>query len=33
MRGCLDLKGYYTNDPTFGDQCKSCGENYPNFED
>ena len=33
MNGCLHLKGYYTNDPTFRDQCKSCGENYPNFED
>ena len=33
MRGCLHLKGYYTNDPTFRDQCKSCGENYPDFED
>ena len=32
MRGCLHLKGYYTNDPVFKDQCKSCGENYPNFE-
>ncbi len=32
MRGCLHLKGYYTNDLTFKDQCKSCGENYPNFE-
>ena len=33
MRGCLHLKGYYTNDMTFADQCKSCGENYPKFED
>ena len=33
MRGCLHLKGYYTNDPTFADQCKSCGENYTDFED
>lgn len=32
MRGCLHLKGYYTNDLTFGDQCKSCGENYPESE-
>ena len=33
MRGCLHLKGYYSNDMTFKDQCKSCGENYPDFED
>lgn len=33
MNGCLHLKGYYTNDLTFRDQCKSCGENYPNFEE
>ena len=33
MRGCLHLKGYYTNDPIFRDQCKSCGENYPDYED
>ena len=33
MRGCLHLKEYYTNDFVFKVQCKSCGENYPEFED
>ena len=33
IKNYLPLKGYYTNDPTFRDQCKSCSENYPDFED
>lgn len=32
MRGCLHLKGIIQI-MVFKDQCKSCGENYPDFED